>query len=110
MAERETAVQRESCSVEIPPSDAFARRWNPVVINRFFEFVPGYPEIAEVRKEVDQTTNIGGDWNTDQLRRSPGRPLRAAAGDDPDQLRRRPAAARRLSSREAKALREAILW
>jgi taurine dioxygenase len=44
---------------------AFARRWAPIDVNRFFRAVDGYPEIAEVRKEADQTTNIGGDWHTD---------------------------------------------
>ena len=44
---------------------AFARRWAPIDVNRFFKPVEGYPEIAEVRKEADQTTNIGGDWHTD---------------------------------------------
>jgi taurine dioxygenase len=44
---------------------AFARRWAPIDINRFFKPVPGYPEIAEVRKEAEQKTNIGGGWHTD---------------------------------------------
>ena len=44
---------------------AFARRWAPIDINRFFKAAPGYPEIAEVRKEADQRTNIGGGWHTD---------------------------------------------
>jgi taurine dioxygenase len=44
---------------------AFARRWAPIDVNRFFKPVEGYPEIAEVRKEAEQTTNIGGDWHTD---------------------------------------------
>jgi taurine dioxygenase len=44
---------------------AFAKRWAPIEINPFFKAVPGYPEIAEVRKDADQTTNIGGDWHTD---------------------------------------------
>lgn len=44
---------------------AFARQWAPIDINRFFKAVPGYPEIAEVRKEPEQTTNIGGGWHTD---------------------------------------------
>jgi taurine dioxygenase len=44
---------------------AFARRWAPIDINRFFKPVDGYPEIAEVRKEPGQITNIGGDWHTD---------------------------------------------
>ena len=44
---------------------AFAKRWAPIDINRFFKAVSGYPEIAEVRKEPEQTTNIGGGWHTD---------------------------------------------
>jgi taurine dioxygenase len=44
---------------------AFARRWGPIDINRFFKAVEGYPEIAEVRKEPDQKANIGGGWHTD---------------------------------------------
>ncbi len=44
---------------------AFARRWAPIDINRFFKSVANYPEIAEVRKEADQRTNIGGAWHTD---------------------------------------------
>ncbi|TWT05059.1 TauD/TfdA family dioxygenase [Reyranella sp. CPCC 100927] len=43
----------------------FARRWGPIDINRFFTPVEGYPEIAEVRKEKAQKTNIGGGWHTD---------------------------------------------
>ena len=44
---------------------AFARRWAPIDVNRFFKAVEGYPEIAEVRKEPEQKTNIGGGWHTD---------------------------------------------
>ena len=44
---------------------AFARRWAPIDVNRFFTPVAGYPEIAEVRKEPQQKTNIGGGWHTD---------------------------------------------
>jgi len=44
---------------------AFARRWAPIDINRFFTPVDGHPEIAEVRKEPEQKTNIGGGWHTD---------------------------------------------
>ena len=36
---------------------AVARQWAPIDINRFFKAVPGYPEIAEVRKEPEQTKN-----------------------------------------------------
>jgi alpha-ketoglutarate-dependent taurine dioxygenase len=44
---------------------AFAERFAPININRFFKSVPDYPQIAEVRKEPAQTTNIGGGWHTD---------------------------------------------
>jgi taurine dioxygenase len=44
---------------------AFAERFAPININRFFRSVPGHPQIAEVRKEPDQTANIGGGWHTD---------------------------------------------
>ena len=42
-----------------------AERFSPININRFFSAVPGYPMIAEVRKEPEQTRNIGGGWHTD---------------------------------------------
>src|SRR6476620_5063220 len=44
---------------------AFAERMGPINVNRFFKSAPGYPQIAEVRKEAAQTTNIGGGWHTD---------------------------------------------
>ncbi len=44
---------------------AFAERFGKININRFFKAAPGYPEIAEVRKEPEQKTNIGGGWHTD---------------------------------------------
>lgn len=44
---------------------AFAECFGPINVNRFFRAVDGYPEIAEVRKEPEQTTNIGGRWHTD---------------------------------------------
>jgi alpha-ketoglutarate-dependent taurine dioxygenase len=44
---------------------AFAERFGPIDINRFFATVPGHPMIAEVRKEPEQTRNIGGGWHTD---------------------------------------------
>ena len=44
---------------------AFARRFGEINVNRFFKPVPGYPLIAEVRKEPEQHTNIGGMWHTD---------------------------------------------
>lgn len=43
----------------------FAQRWGEINVNRFFGAVPSHPQIAEVRKEPGQTTNIGGGWHTD---------------------------------------------
>ena len=44
---------------------AFAARFGAININRFFRAVEGWPQIAEVRKEPEQKTNIGGGWHTD---------------------------------------------
>jgi taurine dioxygenase len=44
---------------------AFARRFGGIDVNKFFEAVDGYPEITQVRKEADDTNNIGGAWHTD---------------------------------------------
>ncbi len=44
---------------------AFAENFGPININRFFAHVPGYPQIAEVRKEPEQKINVGGGWHTD---------------------------------------------
>ncbi len=44
---------------------AFGERFAPININRFFAHAPGYPMIAEVRKEPGQKANIGGGWHTD---------------------------------------------
>jgi taurine dioxygenase len=44
---------------------AFAESMGPININRFFKAMPSHPQIAEVRKEPEQTTNIGGGWHTD---------------------------------------------
>lgn len=44
---------------------AFAESLAPININRFFKAVPGYAQISEVRKEPEQTRNIGGGWHTD---------------------------------------------
>lgn len=44
---------------------AFARRWGPININRFFAAHPAFPEIATVIKEPGQQHNIGGAWHTD---------------------------------------------
>lgn len=42
-----------------------AERFGAININRFFTPVPGFPKIAEVRKNPDQALNIGGGWHTD---------------------------------------------
>jgi taurine dioxygenase len=44
---------------------AFARRWGPIDVNKYFPANGGHPEIAEVRKAENQQTNIGGGWHTD---------------------------------------------
>ncbi|MEZ5996697.1 MAG: TauD/TfdA family dioxygenase, partial [Hyphomonadaceae bacterium] len=44
---------------------AFARRWGPININRFFAAHPRHSEIALVTKEPAQRNNIGGGWHTD---------------------------------------------
>jgi taurine dioxygenase len=43
----------------------FAERFAEIDVNQFFTAVDGHPQIAEVRKEADQVTNIGGGWHTD---------------------------------------------
>lgn len=44
---------------------ALAKQFGEININRFFHPVDDYPQIAEVRKEPDQKTNIGSMWHTD---------------------------------------------
>jgi len=44
---------------------AFACCFGEIDVNRFFATVPGYPMIAEVRKEPEQQRNIGNGWHTD---------------------------------------------
>ncbi len=44
---------------------AAARGFGEININRFFAHADGFPEIALVAKEPDQTANIGGGWHTD---------------------------------------------
>ena len=43
----------------------FAKRWGDINVNRFFQPVETHPQIAEVRKEPHQKTNIGEAWHTD---------------------------------------------
>jgi taurine dioxygenase len=44
---------------------AFASLFGAINVNRFFATAPGYPMIAEVRKEPEQQRNIGNGWHTD---------------------------------------------
>ena len=51
----------------LPPEEhlRFAQRFGTIVVNKFFKTTEESPLIAEVRKEKDQQTNIGGGWHTD---------------------------------------------
>ena len=44
---------------------AFARRFGPINVNRFFKSVESHPEIAMVLKEKDQKEAVGEGWHTD---------------------------------------------
>ena len=52
---------------EISPEDhlAFARRFGPINVNRFFKPLLSHPEIAMVLKEKDQKQAVGEGWHTD---------------------------------------------
>ena len=52
---------------ELSPGEhlRFARRFGSIVVNKFFNTTQEHPEIAEVRKEKTQQTNIGGGWHAD---------------------------------------------
>ena len=51
----------------LSPDDhlGFARQLGEIVVNKFFPVDGLHPEIAEVRKEKEQKTNIGGGWHAD---------------------------------------------
>jgi len=44
---------------------ALAKSFGAINVNRFFGAVAEHPQIAEVRKEPEQKSNIGGLWHTD---------------------------------------------
>ena len=44
---------------------AFARRFGAININKFFQPVDGFPEIASVTREPDQVGSTGWYWHTD---------------------------------------------
>ncbi|MDY7098102.1 MAG: TauD/TfdA family dioxygenase [Pseudomonadota bacterium] len=52
---------------EFSPADhvAFAKAWGGIDINNYFPLNDAFPEIALVKKEADEVTNIGGAWHTD---------------------------------------------
>ncbi|WP_041685209.1 TauD/TfdA dioxygenase family protein [Erythrobacter litoralis] len=43
----------------------FGKRWGGIDINNYFPLDDDYGEIAIVKKEADESTNIGGAWHTD---------------------------------------------
>ncbi len=43
----------------------FGRRWGGIDVNNYFPLQEDFNEIAVVKKEADQSTNIGGAWHTD---------------------------------------------
>ena len=52
---------------DITPEDhiAFAERFGPINVNRFFKPVDTHPQLATVVKEADQKGAIGESWHTD---------------------------------------------
>ena len=43
----------------------FGKRWGGIDVNNYFPLQQDYHEIAVVKKEADEQTNIGGAWHTD---------------------------------------------
>ncbi|WP_235901094.1 TauD/TfdA dioxygenase family protein [Pontixanthobacter aquaemixtae] len=43
----------------------FGRRWGGIDVNNYFPLNEEFPEIALVKKEAHESTNIGGAWHTD---------------------------------------------
>ena len=43
----------------------FGKRWGGIDVNNYFPLQEEYNEIAIVKKEADEQTNIGGAWHTD---------------------------------------------
>ena len=52
---------------EFSPKDhiEFGHRWGGIDVNNYFPLNEDYPEIALVKKEAHEATNIGGAWHTD---------------------------------------------
>ncbi|MGI9315787.1 MAG: TauD/TfdA dioxygenase family protein [bacterium] len=53
--------QKLSCQQHID----FAERFGAIVVNRFFERLEDYPQVAVVRKEPTHATVVGEQWHTD---------------------------------------------
>ena len=62
--EHGVAVFREQ---DFSPEDHinFGRRWGGIDVNNYFPLNEDFPEIALVKKEAHESTNIGGAWHTD---------------------------------------------
>ena len=43
----------------------FAKRFGDVQVTDFIEQLPGFPEIGLIKKDVEQTRNVGGQWHSD---------------------------------------------
>ncbi len=52
---------------EFGPEDhiRFGKRWGGIDVNKYFPLTDDFSEIAVVKKDPDQQTNIGGAWHTD---------------------------------------------
>ncbi len=52
---------------EFSPEDhiRFGKRWGGIDVNNYFPLQEEFNEIAVVKKEADEQTNIGGAWHTD---------------------------------------------
>lgn len=52
---------------EFSPEDhiRFGKRWGGIDVNNYFPLQEEFNEIAVVKKEADEHTNIGGAWHTD---------------------------------------------
>jgi taurine dioxygenase len=44
---------------------AFGQKFGELIASKFIPTLPDFPLIAEIRKEADQTKNVGGNWHTD---------------------------------------------
>lgn len=62
--EHQVVVVRDQ---HLTPEDqiAFARRFGPINVNRFFKAMDDHPEVALVIKEPEQKKAIGESWHTD---------------------------------------------